>query len=299
VIGNAWSYIFTGLPLGVNTFSVVATSPTGDEKLSAPPSGSIHLLPTAFIFGEPVGAVKQTSATMTVGATDAGGRRVDFYKFKLDNGAYGGDIPVADPFVLSNLSDGAHSVSVIVRDIAGNQQPETSPTTVRWTVKANPPVISMESFPLPTRETRLLITGTISELGPIPQVTVDTGATAGPVSVVPGSGTATWSCELSGLKKGTNNITVTATDIAQNVATATTGVTIILPDGCFKGTAAPDITDALKALHIAVGNVDPTLADKLHGDVAPLVNNAPAPDGTIGVEDALVILKRVVNLVNF
>jgi hypothetical protein len=152
---------------------------------------------------------------------------------------------------------------------------------------------------LPTRETSLMLTGTISELGTIPQVTADTGATAGPVAVVPAGGTATWSCMLSGLKKGTNNITVTAIDIAANVASATTGVTIILPDGCFKGTAAPDITDALKALHIAVGNVAPTLEDTLHGDVAPLVNNAPTPDGTIGVEDALVILKRVVNLVNF
>jgi hypothetical protein len=152
---------------------------------------------------------------------------------------------------------------------------------------------------LPTRETSLMVTGTISELGTIPQVTTDTGVTGGPVTVVPGTGTATWSCELSGLKKGINNITVTAIDIAANVASATTSVNIILPDGCFRGTAAPNIADALKALHIAVGNVEPTLEDTLHGDVAPLVNGVPAPDNAIGVEDALLILKRVVNLVNF
>jgi hypothetical protein len=248
-------------------------------------------LPTAFIFGGPFGAVKQTSATMTVGAKDAGGRPVQFYRFKLDNGAYSGVVPVDTPIVLNNLSDGAHTVSVVVRDVPGNQQPETSPTTLSWTVKSTPPVVSMEPLPLLTGETSTTISGTINELGIIPQVTTDTGATVGPVTVVPGSGTATWSCEISGLKKGMNNITVTATDIASNVATATTGVRIILPDGCFKNTAAPDITDALKALYIAVGNIEPTLEDTLHGDVAP-------PAG-IDATDALMILKKVAGLVSF
>jgi len=306
VISNTWSHIFAGLPLGVNNFTVIATSHTGDTTMlldgtPATRTGNFILLPTAFIFGEPVGAVKQTSASLIVGGLDAGGRAVHFYKFKLDGGAYSVDIPVADPIVLSSLSDGVHTVSVIVRDIPGNQQPETSPTTVSWRVKANPPVLTMDPLPtIPTRETSRTITGTISELGLVPQVTVDTGAAAGPVTVVPGSGAATWSCNITGLKKGANNITVTATDIALNVASATAGVTIILPDGCFKGTAAPDITDAIKALRIAVNLAPASALDMLHGDVAPLdVNGVPAPDGTIDATDALVILKKVVGLVNF
>ncbi len=300
VINNTWSLTLTGLSLGNHDFTVRATSPTGDESNPLLAS-SVYLLPTAFIFGGPPGATKLTSASMTVGAIDTAGRAVHFYKFKLDNGAYSGDVSVDTPLIVSNLSDTTHTVSVIVRDSLGNQQPDTSPTTVSWRVKATPPVVSVNPIPLPTRETSLTLSGTISELGTIPRVSNGTGAECtGTVTDIPGSNTETWSCQISGLKKGTNNITVTATDIAQNVGSATTSVNIILPDGCFRGTAAPDVSDAVKALRIAVGTiVEPSLADKLHGDVAPLVNGVPAPDGTIGSEDALIILKKVAGLVNF
>lgn len=70
-----------------------------------------------------------------------------------------------------------------------------------------------------------------------------------------------------------------------------------VPDGILvaaKGKSAPDLTDVLRALQIAVGNIAPTLDDLAHGDVAPLNGAMPAPDGQIGLEDALVILERVV-----
>jgi hypothetical protein len=109
----------------------------------------------------------------------------------------------------------------------------------------------------------------------------------------------TWTCEITGLKKGTNTITVDATDVAFNHTTVPVGVFAILPDGAFKGTADPDVPDALKALRIAVGTSTASREDMLHGDVSPLVDGVPAPDGVIDVNDALLILKKVVNLINF
>jgi len=75
-------------------------------------------------------------------------------------------------------------------------------------------------------------------------------------------------------------------------------VTRFIADGSFFG-GTVNISDALRALHIAVGLITPTLDDMIRGDVAPLVNGIPAPDDRIGVDDALLILKKAAGLVSF
>jgi hypothetical protein len=60
-----------------------------------------------------------------------------------------------------------------------------------------------------------------------------------------------------------------------------------------------DISDALKALRIAVGLIQPTAVDLLHGDIAPLVNGLTTQNGQIDIGDALLILRKVVGLVTF
>ena len=92
---------------------------------------------------------------------------------------------------------------------------------------------------------------------------------------------------------------VTATDQAGNVTARTSGITIIFPDGNLKGTGTVDITDALKALRIAVGLIQPSPEEMLHGDVAPLIGALPVPDNKIDVADALAILRKVVGLATF
>ena len=59
----------------------------------------------------------------------------------------------------------------------------------------------------------------------------------------------------------------------------------------FDGTVG--IADALRVLRIAVGLIQPTPADLLLGDVAPL----GAPDGVIDIADALAILRATVGLI--
>lgn len=146
----------------------------------------------------------------------------------------------------------------------------------------------------PTNKTSLLISGT-KDAGSTVQVQVNGGtATAADVST-----DTTWSKQISGLAAGATTIAVIATDLDSNSATATAEVTVIIPDGNFKGTGVADISDALKALRISTGQVVPTLLDLLHGDVAPLVDGVSAPDNVIGVADALLILRKVVGLSSF
>jgi hypothetical protein len=190
---------------------------------------------------------------------------------------------------LVNLSDG--SIIGQVKANVGNVfsvLPVSGPDAVA-------PAVALNAVTSPTRLTAQTITGTV-EAGTTPEVTVNNGA---PIAATM-TGATTWSVQVSGMTEGTNNIAVTAMDLAANVATDTGTITVNLPSGSFSGTGAVTVSDALKALRIAVGLVtNPTAADMLHGDVAPLVNGVPAPDGAINSTDALLILKKAVGLVNF
>jgi hypothetical protein len=56
------------------------------------------------------------------------------------------------------------------------------------------------------------------------------------------------------------------------------------------------LEDALKSLNFAMKVETPTASDILHGDVAPLVEGIPQPDGVLNLGDTIIILRRVVGL---
>ena len=56
----------------------------------------------------------------------------------------------------------------------------------------------------------------------------------------------------------------------------------------------------LAALHFALGLETPTQEDIAHGDVAPVdAQGKPSPDGIINVGDALVILRKALQIISF
>jgi hypothetical protein len=63
-----------------------------------------------------------------------------------------------------------------------------------------------------------------------------------------------------------------------------------------QGKTEPVLADALKSLRFAMKVETPSANDILHGDVAPLVNGVPQPDGLINLGDTIVTLRRVVGL---
>jgi cytochrome c peroxidase len=289
---SPWNATVTGLVVGHNSIAITATSDTGGT-LSLP-AADIQVTPSATISGIPLGGrTPQNSATLTIG-----GAGVVSYQYSLNGGAFSADTPVATPIALSALADATYTLTVLGKDAGGTQQPADQPTTGVWTVKANPPVLTLDAVNTPMRNKTLTIGGTV-ELGSVPSVKVDTVASPGPVTTIGGAGISTWSCDISGLVAGVNNITVTALDFVFNLTTVNGAVTVIFPDGNFKGTGVADISDALKALRIAVDLDQPSPLDMMHGDVAPLVNGVPDPNNIIDIADALTILKKVVNLINF
>lgn len=72
------------------------------------------------------------------------------------------------------------------------------------------------------------------------------------------------------------------------------------PDGDLTGNGVLDIVDVLRALRIVAGIAEPTVADFIRGDVAPLDGNGrPAPDGVIDMDDVLVVLRRMLGVVSW
>jgi hypothetical protein len=104
----------------------------------------------------------------------------------------------------------------------------------------------------------------------------------------------------SALAGGQRSITATYIgDSNFEPSTSSTYVQTVEADGNFSGSGKPLVTDALKALRFAAGLDIPTATDILHGDVAPLVNGKPQPDGKIDMGDVVVILRNAVGLVSW
>ncbi len=208
----------------------------------------------------------------------------------------GSPIPAAIPAAgtwsatLNGLAEGANTVTVTATDA---QNVATS-LSAAIALDTTPPLLTITQPATPTRGGSQVISGTV-EAGIKPVVSVDTKAALGPLTF---SG-STWSCQVSGLSRGVNTITVTAADPAGNSASKSAAVTVIQPDGDLNGTGGADLSAALKALRIAVGSLQPSPEELLHGDVAPLANGAPAPDGKIDVADALLILRKAIGLISF
>lgn len=72
----------------------------------------------------------------------------------------------------------------------------------------------------------------------------------------------------------------------------------VIPDGIMVGDVI-SIADAFRALKIAVGLIAPSVSDLAHGDVAPLVNGKPQPDGSIDIGDAVVILRKAIGILSW
>lgn len=82
-----------------------------------------------------------------------------------------------------------------------------------------------------------------------------------------------------------------------NVTGAHSIKVIFIPDGDVNNDGTVDVTDALRAMQIAVGLITPSATDLLHGDVAPVDGaGVPLPDQKISVDDALMILRKIVGL---
>jgi hypothetical protein len=152
-----------------------------------------------------------------------------------------------------------------------------------------PPAITINQTSMTIKTANQNLSGTV-EIGASVNVSVNGGTPV--VAAVNGTN---WSYTLTSLPVGLNAVTVTAADFSENQSSASVNLTFVAPDGIMTGGGVVRVEDALRALRIAVGLVAPTADDLLHGDVAPVGN----PDNTIGVADAIMILRKVAGLPSF
>jgi cytochrome c peroxidase len=281
VTGASWSATIVGLAPGTNGITVSVTDNT------VPPT-VISLSATIIVDTAPPDLYLSAISTPTrdnvqtlTGTVEAGIRPL----VTVNTAASAGPVTVTGgnwSCQVSGLTEGANNITVTAADPAGNVTTRTA-MIVR---KTSAPLLSLDAVTSWTKADTQTFAGTV-EAGITPVITVNTGAVVGPVTVT-GSG---WNCQVSGLKKGDNIITVTAADPLGNVTTRTATVKLVIADGCFRGTGSPDISDALKALRMAVGLITSTPDDLLHGDVTI--------DGRIDSADALQILRKVAGLPSF
>lgn len=133
--------------------------------------------------------------------------------------------------------------------------------------------------------------------------TVEAGAT---VNVTAGATTSAatvtgtdWTFALTALATGDTPITVTATDAFNNIATQAATVTLVVPDGDVDRAGGVTLQDVLRVLRITVGIVPAVENDRIYGDVAPFTAGKPAPDGTLGIPDVIIILKKFVGILTW
>ncbi len=102
---------------------------------------------------------------------------------------------------------------------------------------------------------------------------------------------------------GSDAITAVYSGDANNAGSSTLTAfneTVTPPhDGDINGDGVVNVLDVMLAEKIALGLITPTANQFAHGDVAPLVNGAPAPDGKIDAGDVLIIERKALGLVNF
>ena len=77
------------------------------------------------------------------------------------------------------------------------------------------------------------------------------------------------------------------------------GDVAIEPDGDLNNDGLVNAGDLLIGFQILQGRITATTEQLLRGDVAPLVNGSPAPDGTLTLGDIGVLQRKIQGLVSF
>ncbi len=177
------------------------------------------------------------------------------------------------------------------KDAAGNvSSARVVFVTVTISIDTTAPVVS--AFSMPATATALSIP--ISSLTATDAVGV-TGYLITESATAPAASTAGWTASAPTSfifsAAGSKTAYAWAKDAAGNVsASRSAAVTITLPVAAVN---TLNINDALTALQIVVGRVQPTSDQIARLDAAPYINGSSQPDGKIDIGDVIVILGKV------
>jgi len=132
----------------------LGTGPNGVDTGAAIPSG-------VSLSGEPAAFTNVRSATLTPGfVAGAGANAAGYvsYKYRLNDGAYGAETPIATPVTLAGLADGRYTVYALGKNDAGVWQTEADVTASRtWVVDTVAPKAASVTFDYQRPANRLVV----------------------------------------------------------------------------------------------------------------------------------------------
>ena len=263
-----WSFSATLAP-GVNYFEVKASDPVSGKSSSTAQTVSFNAgMPQIAVQNPLLDLATATrsltvTGTLTPGATaTASLNGISLPIAVASSGAFTLNLP-AFP------APGSYAIVISATDSAGNTSSVTRTVIYDPSV---PGITVVSESPL-----KVSVTGGVL-------VAKDKN---GPVGTVVRTGTG-FTLDLTGVSYDRGSLNI------YGVTAAGTSTR----NGDLDGSGAVGVSDALKALQIAVGLTTATAADLLRGDVGPLVGGAPAPDGVIDSRDALILLRAAVGLIN-
>ena len=131
---------------GYHTLCVIGKDGSGleqPEEYSTEATWTVDTIPPAATINNcPQGIIGVTAIDVAVGGED-----VQFYKYRLDKGAWSAAYSVETPVKATGLLDGAHTLEVIGVDSPGNWQKQGDATTVSWTVDTTVPTAVLSNLP--------------------------------------------------------------------------------------------------------------------------------------------------------
>jgi sugar lactone lactonase YvrE len=277
--GSSWS---ATVPLAPGLNTVVATASLLGEVSSAKLSVTYDpALPSLAVTGPPNDALLLGGPGQRVVITGSAPPGVTLSASVDGIGVpvtIGSDGSFSLEFSVPAGSFGSHTVLITAVDAFGN-----ATSSVRTVVVADPtpPVVTvLSSSPVKVSVGGGSTLVVRDKNGPVGSVTV-TGRTS--------------SIDLTGVAYDAATLNITAFSPAGSSSRNGVLVTTQTP-GQSWSTGIPQLTDAVEGLKIAAGARQASFNEQLHGDVGPLVNGVPTPDGKIDIEDVMVIMMRIVGL---
>lgn len=277
--GSVWS-ADVRLEPGLNTVEVVAVDLAGNTTVAKRTltydAGSPAIVITTpaqdmAVNQQVVGLVGSVSDTSPVTVTaDVDGVPVEV---SAAEGSFSLSVYFAD--------EGTHSITIRATDAAGN----AGVVTRTLIYDATPPVLTLNEVntPYPAE-----LSGTVERDATV--VVEDNSGPLCPVAVEDG----TWRAVLTLGEYDADSLAVRATDAAGNSTVRT--LVVRTPDGDVNGDGRLTVADALMALKIFTGQVTPTASHLAGGDIGPLYQGKPRPNGVIDLVDAILILRKSLGL---
>jgi Big-like domain-containing protein/glucodextranase-like protein len=262
---------------GLNTVEAIAGDNTSGLNASTKVTVNFEATKPALAVSAPPADIATNNADQVIGGTTLKGVILTATLNGADTPVtLNGDGTFSIPLQLG--LEGKYTLTITATDPLGNAS--TTFRTLLYDTTA--PQLTVADF---TVAKPTIISGSV-EPGSIVTV-MDKGVKIGRVTQ---NADGSWSVDLTGVNYDPATLDIHSTDPAGN--SSRNGDL----DG---GGGKSDIVDAVKAMRLAMGFDSTTGGELLRGDVAPLVNGIPLPDGKIDTGDVLIILRKVVGLINF